>query len=671
MRSMSAWLRTLPAEELDELVAARPDARRYRDPSCTGLARWLAHPVSVQTAMSRLDRFALQLLEVCAALGTDGEVQRSELAAAVGDLATPEQVAEGLRRLQRLALVWPDAKALRVVDLTYVLTPRPLGLGGDLSRGLARHDAATVKAIADRVGLGQLSSKAKAVDALLAHHSDPAALARLLAGAPAPARTLLQRLDEGTGLQARPGSGYYGAPRRSSVAGLEWLLQHGLLVPLDWSSLEVPREVTRALRGGRLVRALDPERPRPAVGPAPDAARIAPVASAAAARLLDSATALADLVDARPLARLKDGGVGVRELRRLGAALGRDESQVTALLTLLGAAGLLDPDDEVRLDRTYDAWARREPAQRYAVLVRAWLALRQPLAVPKPNGGLVPALVPVQLHPPVRLPALKRSLLEPHDGAAPRAADLVRRLQWDRPLELATGTSYVLTLVLEEAELLGLLALGTLTGAGRGVLRDAPADDLGVAGWFPPPVGDVLLQADLTAVVPGPPAAALRSLLDAAADRESQGAAGTWRFGPASVRRALDSGLTAADLLGRLKEHARHGVPQTLEYLVHDVERQHGRLRIGAAGCYLRCADPALAQEVLRVRTAGRLGLREVVPGVLVAAADPATTLAALQAAGYAPVLEDASGEQVLQRVGAERGRGGAWLAERLTWDGG
>lgn len=108
-------------------------------------------------------------------------------------------------------------------------------------------------------------------------------------------------------------------------------------------------------------------------------------------------------------------------------------------------------------------------------------------------------------------------------------------------------------------------------------------------------------------------------------------------------------------------------MPQALDYLIRDVERRHGRVRIGAAGCYLRCTDPALAQEVLSTRSLRRLELREVAPAVLVAAADPDAALAALQAAGYAPVCEDASGQTVLQRFGGQRGTRGADLARRLA----
>jgi len=52
----------------------------------------------------------------------------------------------------------------------------------------------------------------------------------------------------------------------------------------------------------------------------------------------------------------------------------------------------------------------------------------------------------------------------------------------------------------------------------------------------------VLLQADLTAVVTGTPSAGLLELLDSAAGPESRSGAWTWRFSPASIRRALAAG---------------------------------------------------------------------------------------------------------------------------------
>jgi len=655
VRELAGWLKTLPGPELDQLLAARPDARPYQDYEISQLARWLAHPTSVAGAVQGLDLFGLQLLEVCQALAEQGRLTRTALAAAVGDAATTAQVADGIAGLQRLALIWPKANALHLPDLSYVLPARPLALGAPLRLGLLRVEAADVRAMAARLGLGSVPTKKEATDRLERHLGDPAALRATLAAAPKDARLLLEKVDGGIGLVHNANGGYYGGRRPSRPAEVEWLAQRALLLPADWTTtLEVPREVARSLRGGRLVRRLDPERPPVAATTPPPRSQVDQVAAGAATRLVDAAGALTDLIDIAPLARLKDGGVGVRELRRLGAALGYDEAGVTGLLTLLGAAGLLDPGERIELDARYDGWAAVPAAERYSALVRAWLGLRQPLSVTKPDGKLVPALLAVSLSPPVRLPVLRRSLLTDHDGVAPSVQDLVRRVAWDDPSTLRSAAGVVVPEVVAEAEQLGLLA-------GR------PVADLGVGRWFPAPVEDLLLQADLTAIVPGPPSSSVRALLDGAADRESQGGAATWRFGPTSVRRALDGGTTAAELLDRLGALTRHGVPQALDYLIRDVERRHGRVRIGAAGCYLRCADPALAQEVLSTRSLRRLELREVAPAVLVGALDPETALAALQAAGYAPVCENASGQAVLQRIGGQRGARGADLARQLS----
>lgn len=621
--------------------------------------------------MQRLDLFGLQLLEVCHALAEQGRLTRTALAAAVGDAATTAQVADGIAGLQRLALIWPKANALHLPDLSYVLPARPLALGAPLRLGLLRVEAADVRTMAARLGLGSVPTKKEATDRLERHLGDPAALRATLAAAPKDARLLLEEVDGGTGLVHNANGGYYGGRRPSRPPEVEWLAQRALLLPADWTTtLEVPREVARSLRGGRLVRRLDPERPPVAATTPPPRSQVDQVAAGAATRLVDAAGALTDLIDIAPLARLEDGGVGVREQRRLGAALGYDEAGVTGLLTLLGAAGLLDPGQRIELDARYDGWAAAPAAERYSALVRAWLGLRQPLSVTNPEGKLVPALLAVSLSPPVRLPVLRRSLLTDHDGVVPSVQDLVRRVAWDDPSTLRSAAGVVVPEVVAEAEQLGLLACGTLSDAGRGLLAGRPVADLGVDRWFPAPVEDLLLQADLTAIVPGPPSSSVRALLDGAADRESQGGAATWRFGPTSVRRALDGGTTAAELLDRLGALTRHGVPQALDYLIRDVERRHGRVRIGAAGCYLRCTDPALAQEVLSTRSLRRLELREVAPAVLVAAADPDTALVALQAAGYAPVCEDASGQAVLQRIGGQRGTRGADLARRLTLSG-
>src|SRR5439155_21948492 len=153
----------------------------------------------------------------------------------------------------------------------------------------------------------------------------------------------------------------------------------------------------------------------------------------------------------------------------------------------------------------------------------------------------------------------------------------------------------------------------------------------------------VRLQADLTAVVGGTPAAELAALLDAAADIETRRTAYVWRFSPASVRRALDTGHTATTLLADLKAVATGTLPQPLECLITDVARRHGTVRASTVACCLRSDDTALLAEIAADRRLRTLGLRQLAPTVLAADTDLSDTLAALRKAGYAPAAAAAA----------------------------
>ncbi|MFJ5841162.1 helicase-associated domain-containing protein [Streptomyces shenzhenensis] len=176
-----------------------------------------------------------------------------------------------------------------------------------------------------------------------------------------------------------------------------------------------------------------------------------------------------------------------------------------------------------------------------------------------------------------------------------------------------------------------------------------------LAPLLPEPLDHVLLQADLTAVAPGPLERPLAETLGVLADVESKGGATVYRFTPASVRRALDAGRTAADLHAFLTAHSRTPVPQPLAYLIDDVARKHGRLRVGAASAYVRCDDDTLLNEILADRRSAALRLRRLAPTVLAAQADPAALLAGLRAMGYAPAAESAEGDVLIARAHAHR----------------
>jgi hypothetical protein len=163
-------------------------------------------------------------------------------------------------------------------------------------------------------------------------------------------------------------------------------------------------------------------------------------------------------------------------------------------------------------------------------------------------------------------------------------------------------------------------------------------------------VDTVLLQADLTVVVPGPPEPALAAELELVADVESAGQAAVYRVTTASVRRALDAGLTAADLHALFARRSSTPVPQALTYLVDDVARRHGGLRVGACSAYLRSEDTALLAQLVADRRLGLLALRQVAPTVLISPFQVHRLLDMLRDAGYAPVAEDAGGVVLAQR---------------------
>ncbi|GAA2289781.1 helicase-associated domain-containing protein [Streptomyces atrovirens] len=246
---------------------------------------------------------------------------------------------------------------------------------------------------------------------------------------------------------------------------------------------------------------------------------------------------------------------------------------------------------------------------------------------------------------------------------------------------------------LSEAEMLGVTGRGALSAHGRALIGapaarraeaepEGPGDKLPVhhrpapvpvplspaeqaaaaaaaarllAPLLPEPLDHVLLQADLTAVAPGPLERPLADMLGVLADVESKGGATVYRFTPGSVRRALDAGQTASDLHAFLAAHSRTPVPQPLAYLIDDVARRHGHLRVGAASAYVRCDDDAVLSEILADKRAAGLGLRRLAPTVLAAQAGPAGLLEGLRAMGFAPAAESAEGDVVIARADAHR----------------
>ncbi|WP_169733930.1 helicase-associated domain-containing protein, partial [Crossiella equi] len=309
----------------------------------------------------------------------------------------------------------------------------------------------------------------------------------------------------------------------------------------------------------------------------------------------------------------------------------------------------------------YDTWRARPPAARWVTLARAWLRLEEaPTHRVRADGKPVPPPLPNPGPAARQRAALLRLYAElPEDRGVADPA-VLDRLAWQLPL-LAAATAHlraVAEAVLAEARLLGLVAGDQLSPAGRALLDaddpETPIDpgsfDAGdgllaaAATLLPGTTDRVLLQSDLTAVAAGDPGQHLVRLLDTAADVESSGAARIWRFSAATVRRALDTGKSADQLIDALHAVAPDGLPQPLEYLIRDVARQHGSVRVLDAGCLVLAQDGIQALEIMNSPAADWLGLRQVADAVLLSPRPRPDTLGRLRRAGFLPVGQDSQG---------------------------
>ncbi|MFI9203976.1 helicase-associated domain-containing protein [Streptomyces sp. NPDC053048] len=383
--------------------------------------------------------------------------------------------------------------------------------------------------------------------------------------------------------------------------------------------------------------------------------------AAAAAMVLGAhAASVLAVCAASPPALLKAGGIGARELARIGRAARCDDVVVRIVLETAYAAGLLARDDDkVAATEGYDAWAGREPAERVAVLLQAWRKLPlTPTRARDEEGKALPALAGT---PPregcllARDGLLAAAARLPAGQGVKNVAALGSLIAWYRPLaeQLSQDVTRFAT-VIREAELLGVLARGALSPIGTALLDDEDDDTGALAAacqrLLPAATAAARFGADLTAVVSGTPSARLAALLDSVADREAVGAASVWRFSPATVRRALDTGRDPGSIVGDLAAVAVEPLPQPLSYLIHDTARSHGRLRVADVACVIHGHEPALLAELAAHRELAELGLRQLAPTVLVSRTPWERTLAALRTAGYAPVAETADGAVRIER---------------------
>ncbi|RQW94982.1 helicase-associated domain-containing protein, partial [Micromonospora globispora] len=672
--SLADHLRALPDESLAALLQLRPDLVVPVPADISALAIRAQSRVSVARALDGLDQFTLQILDAArltrdpAEGGTDTEAILA-MATAGPHPPAPTAVRGAVNKLRALFLLYGPEHDLHVVAGVDEVSPYPAGLG----RPAAELDPRTAALCAD-----------------------PAKLRRTLLAAPPSARAILDRLAAGPpvgsllpGALQAPASGTEDALPPDAINGgaptgspVRWLVDSRLLVPVSTGrgggagTVELPREVGLLLR--RDSGPLGPLRTSPPQVASPPREPKA-VDSAGAGQTMEvvrHTEALLESLAAEPAPVLRSGGVGVRDLRRLARSLGLDDSTTALLFEVAYAAGLIGEmdltgaattryggDQQILPTGGYEVWRASSLAQRWEQLARAWLTMtRQVGLVGQRDDRDRPITVLSAEAERAGAPVARRSVLgvlaDLEPATAPTPDEVLELLDWRAPRR-SRGREAAHREVLAEAAQLGVTGLGALTSYGRLLLADVTEadergtdDPLGVHSdaesgepstavraldaLLPAPVDHFLVQADLTVVVPGPPDPALAGELEVVAEHESAGGASVHRVTTASVRRALDAGYSADDLHALFRRRSRTPVPQGLSYLVDDVARKHGGLRVGSAGGYVRSDDEALLTEVLADRRLESLAFRRLAPTVLSTPYQVNRMLTALRDAGYA-----------------------------------
>lgn len=680
-RTLAEALRARDDESLAGLLRARPDLLTPVPGDITQLATRAGTRASVVRALEHLDRFALQTAEALAVApdpapydillglltgdGRDDGEHRDDAGAAIV-AALPG----ALGTLREQALVWGENDRLRLVRTARELLspspqhPSPTGLGPTVAEATAGMSPGRLQEILHEAGLHATHDPVSAVGALSALFTDRTRMGELLDTAPVEALSVLDRLVWGPP---------YGEVTPNPTPPVKWLRDRGLLLPVSTRTVVLPREAALHLRAGRAHRVPEPQPPTLATVAERDPQAVDSAAAGQAFLAVSTVEELLKSWNGGGPAILRAGGLSVRELKKTAATLDVSEPVAAFWIELAYAAGLLASDGEAdeRYAPTpaYDEWTELSAQDRWVDLASAWLAATRTSGLvggQDAKGRALSTLGPEldrSAAPEVRHRVLALlSALPP--GTAPDPESLLARLRWERPLRGASASagdttdlrSRIALWTLNESELLGITGRGALASQTRALLSGGRVEAAArLAPLIPEPLDHVLLQADLTAVAPGPLERPLADMLSALADIESKGGATVYRFTPGSVRRALDAGQSAADLHAFLAAHSRTPVPQPLSYLIDDVSRRHGHLRIGAASSYVRCDDEAVLNEILADKRSATLRLRRLAPTALAAQIDPASLLDGLREMGYAPAAESAEGDVLITRAGAVR----------------
>lgn len=302
------------------------------------------------------------------------------------------------------------------------------------------------------------------------------------------------------------------------------------------------------------------------------AAASASETASAAERIFTASASLADVLLAAlhvPLTRTGAGAVSAADRKRLTemGAIGAPED-LDDLIAAGEAAELLTPiGRELVVTAAGEQWLDGGTVARWTAIAEGYRR-HLPAGLRTPRGGIIdPALwagtYPLSSEWPARAAALRKT-----------------------------------------AQRWGILATdGTTPPWSRGLVEGTALDTDSLREALPAEIDRIYLQADLTAVAPGPLAPPLDLRLRRIARRESRAQASTYRFTAESIGAGLTDGESAESIRHFLRELSLTGIPQPLDYVIDTTAARHGSVTVrsdaGSPNTIVESSDPHLLDLVV------------------------------------------------------------------------
>jgi hypothetical protein len=595
--SFAQELRDRSDDDLTKLFSLRPDLITPVPADMTALSTRATSAPSLLRALETLNQWQLQVLEVCAAL--EDPFTKKEVVA-LSDKAAELVIAY----LHSIALLYRDGYGYRLPRAVRdILGNEPAGLGPQAASPI---DLSVIKK------------------------------------APDSAKEILAKLTWG------PPRGQVGDIRKKGT-GIHWLLENQLLIPIDTSTVALPREVGIHLRGNKVHQEILISQPR-VEGPQIKSADIERAALASIANTLRWVQELMNYWSEETPTALQSGGLGVRDMKKASEHLGVDESCTAFIAELAYLAGLLNVEADGRIlpSAQFDLWQNKEPEEQWRDLVSLWkVTSRVAGLIGRSDSRNITALsTELDRSNAALIRRLVLELLLENPGIAPTVKSAQKAITWRYPHRRGISiTAELVEWTLREAEWLGITGGSALSAFGAKFINDA--ESLGINSALPKPVEHILVQADNTAIAPGPLTIEVARMLSTFADIESRGGATVYRFSESSIRRGLDHGHSGDEIKTFLAKTSKTPIPQPLEYLIADVAKKHGKLRVGYANTYLRCEDQAIISAILSDKKLEHLSFRQIAPQVLISDTESDEAMDELRRAGYFPSGENAQGSVV------------------------